>query len=193
MPESKPSSTGHGLPDWSVTPTLATLSDALRATTTITELFKLGSDDVFRDAVATLKAADQTSLRAVYNEMRTNLDGKVRLDQFDGQVVNIVGIDWWHSDRFTDESRGQTGDGVSLHLRTEREPDKTVKTMTSSAPIVNFCNRIRVPPTVDRPLRVFLQLVPVRDPERAAKGQKMWSIKQMPAVRVPGADGNVPF
>jgi hypothetical protein len=39
----------------------------------------------------------------------------------------------------------------------------------------------------------MFSLIPVRDPERAAKGQKMWSVKQMPPAREHGADGNVPF
>ena len=173
-------------PDWQVEPTLANLTTALKGTQTITELFKLANDDDFKEAVATLKPEDVKALRAVYKEMQTNLDGKVRLDTFDGQIVNIVGIDWWHSDQYQ-------ADGVSLHLRAERDPSKVVKTMTSSAPIVTFCNRVKAPPSESAPLRVFLSLVPVRDPERAARGQKVWSIKALPAARPQGEDGNVPF
>lgn len=190
MPESK--KLPDAFPDWVLNPSLASLTAALRAAPNMGELFKLANDDEFKTAVATLTPDAVKTLRGTYKEMQGNLDGKVRLDQFDGQIVNVVGIDWWHSDRFTDESRGQTGDGVSLHIRTEREPDKLVKAMTSSAPIVNFCNRLRIPPTEASPLRVFLSLVPVRDPERAAKGQQMWSIKTMPKPHATGVD-NVPF
>jgi hypothetical protein len=190
VPESK--KLPDAFPAWALETNLDTMSAALKASPSLTELFKLANDDEFKSAVYTLSAKDQTALRATYQEMRTRLDDKVKLESFDGQIVNIVGIDWWHSDRFTDESKGQTGDGVSLHLRTERDPETTVKAMTSSAPIVNFCNRLRLPPSVDRPLRVYLNLVPVRDPERAARGQKMWSIKQMPTPRSQSAD-NVPF
>lgn len=171
---------------WLTKPTLANLSGALRATSTITDLFKLANDDEFKASVARLPSEEVKQLRTVYNEHRTDVDGKVKLESFDGQVVNIVGIDWWHSDAYDN-------DGVSLHIRTEREPDKKVKALTSSAPVVTFANRLRDVPSEAKPLRVMLTLVPVRDPERAARGQKIWQVKQMPPAREHGADGNVPF
>lgn len=171
---------------WLTNPTLANLSVALRGTSTITDLFKLANDDEFKASVARLAPEDVKTLRATYNDHRTNVDGKVKLESFDGQVVNIVGIDWWHSDAYDN-------DGVSLHIRTEREPDKKVKALTSSAPVVTFANRLRDVPSEAKPLRVMLTLVPVRDAERAARGQKIWQIKQMPPAREHGTDGNVPF
>jgi hypothetical protein len=171
---------------WLLKPTLATLSAALRANKTITDLFKLANDDEFKLSVARIGSEDVKSLRLVYKEMQTSLDGKVRLETFDGQVVNIVGIDWWHSDAYDN-------DGVSLHIRSEREPDTKVKALTSSAPVVTFCNRLRELPTESKPIRVMLSLQPVRDAERAARGQKIWSVKLMPPARGQGVDGSVPF
>jgi hypothetical protein len=179
--ESKPSA-----PAWLTKPTIDNMSAALRATSTITDLFKLANDDEFKLSVARLTPDETKTLRTVYKEMQTSLDGKVKLESFDGQVVNIVGIDWWHSDTYDN-------DGVSLHIRSEREPDKKVKCLTSSAPVVTFANRLRDLPTEQKPLRVFLALAPVRDAERAAKGQKMWSIKAMPPARGHDGNGNVPF
>ena len=173
-------------PEWMSKPTLANLQAALKATSTITDLFKLANDDTFKASVATLPPDSVKALRAVYHDHRTFVDGKVKLESFDGQVVNIVGIDWWHSDQYD-------ADGVSLHIRSEREPEKKVKALTSSAPVVTFANRLRDVPTEAKPLRVMLSLVPVRDPERAARGQKIWSVKQMPPAREMGSDGNVPF
>jgi hypothetical protein len=184
VPESK-DKLSDAFPEWVVTPNLDTLTRALTSQTTMTELFKLANDDDFKAAVATLSDANVKALRASYNDMRTRLDGKVKLETYDGQVVNLVGIDWWHSDSYDN-------DGVSLHLRSEREPDKKVKCMTSSAPVVTFCNRLRDLPSEQKPLRIVMSLVPVRDPERAAKGQKIWQVKQMPPARGQ-TDSNVPF
>jgi hypothetical protein len=178
-------------PKWAVTPTLANMREALIEAPSLSELFKLANDPDFQSAVATLNDADKASLRGLYSERRDALDVKVKLETFDGQVINVVGIDWWHSDRFVDESKGQTGDGVTLHVRTA--PDKLVKVLTSSSPVVRFCNRLRDLPSEAKPVRVFVELVPVRDPARAARGQMMWSIKQMPPERKPTTDGNVPF
>ena len=181
-PAGKPAST----PAWmSGKPTLVNLTDALRASTTVTDLYKLANDDTFKDAVASLKPEEVKTLRDAYKTFQTSLDGKVKLDTFDGQVINLVGIDWWHSDAYD-------ADGVSLHIRTEREPEKLTKALTSSAPVVTFCNRLRELPSESKPLRVMLSLVPVRDPERAARGQKIWQVKQMPPARGQ-SDGSVPF
>jgi hypothetical protein len=184
VPESKPKP--DAFTDWSVTPTLATLTGALQTSSTMTDLFKLANDDVFKDAVATLPESDKKVLRATYHDMREKLDGKAKLDAFDGQVVNLVGIDWWHSDTYDN-------DGVSLHIRVERDPEKLYKSLTSSAAIVTFCNRLRELPTERKPLRVVINKIPVRDPERAARGQTQWQIKQMPPARGQSSDGNVPF
>jgi hypothetical protein len=162
------------------------MSAALTASTTMTDLFKLANDDEFKLAVASLNEPDKKSLRATYQGLREKLDGKAKLDQFDGQVVNLVGIDWWHSDAYDN-------DGVSLHIRTESEPDKLYKALTSSAAVVTFCNRLRELPTDAKPLRVILAKIPVRDAERAARGQMQWSVKQMPPARGQASDGGVPF
>jgi hypothetical protein len=152
----------------------------------MTDLFKLANDDEFKTAVAGLSEPDKKALRATYQELRQQLEGKVKLEQFDGQVINVIGIGWWHSDAYDN-------DGVTLDIRTEREPEKPYRALTSSAAVVTFFNRLRELPTEKKPLRVVLALVPVRDPERAARGQKQWTVKQMPPARGQSADGNVPF
>lgn len=167
------------------------MSKALEASPTLAELFKLANDPAFKDAVAGLSESDVKTLRTVYQARRDVLDVKVPLETFDGQVIRIVAIDWWHSDRFVDETKGQTGDGVTLHVR--QTPDKLVKCLTSSAPVLRFCNRLQELPSESKPVRAFVELIPVRDPARAARGQKMWSIKQMPPERTVSRDGNVPF
>lgn len=189
MPESK--KLPDAFPAWAVTPTLETMTTALREPVSFAELFKLANDPEFQAAVAILSEPDKKALRAVFSERRDALDVKVKLDTFDGQVINLVGIDWWHSDRFVDESKGQTGDGVTLHVR--QDDGKIVKCLTSSSPVVRFCNRLRDLPSEHKPMRVFVELVPVRDPARAARGQMMWSIKPMPAVRVSTNTDGAPF
>lgn len=185
MPESK-KPLDDAFPKWAVSPTFANMDAALRESSNMTDLFKLANDDEFKAAVATLSDSDKKSLRTTYGELRERLDGKVKLEQFDGQVVNLVGIDWWHSEAYDN-------DGVSLHIRTEREPEKLYKALTSSAAVVTFCNRLRDLPSDRKPLRIVLSKVPVRDPARAALGQMQWSIKQMPPARGQSADGGVPF
>jgi hypothetical protein len=189
VPESK--KLPDAFPAWAVTPTLEAMTQALREPTAFAELFKLANDPEFQSAVATLSDADKKTLRGVFAERRDALDVKVKLDTFDGMVINLVGIDWWHSDRYVDESKGQTGDGVTLHVR--QDDGKIVKALTSSSPVVRFCNRLRELPSENKPMRVFLELVPVRDPTRAARGQMMWSIKAMPPARASNNTDGAPF
>lgn len=189
----KPKPLGDAFPAWQVDPNLATLSAALREPTTLADLFKLANDEDFKLAVAQLTDADTKALRTLFVERRDVVDVKVKLDTFDGQVITIVGIDWWRSERFVDEARGQTGEGVTLHIRTDA--DHVVKALTSSSPIVRFCGRLSGDklPSEHKPLRVFVELVPVRDPARAARGQMMWSIKALPPERPRTTVDGVPF
>ena len=171
-----------------------TLKGQLRACKTVTDLFKLANSDDFKASAAKLNPNELRELRAEYRSMQTSLDGKVKLDMFDGQIVHIADIDYWKTDRFVDEARGQTGDGVTLTIYPENDPDKRYRALTSSAIIVRFAANVDVPPTRENPIRALLTLVPVKDPERAAKGQKMWKIKRLAPAHKPG-DGseNSPF
>lgn len=177
------------IPAWVTEPSLANMNAALKASATVTDLFKLAASEDFKLSVSALKPDEQKVLRATYKEVQTALDGKVRLDTYDGQVVLIVGADWWHSDQYD-------ADGVTLHIRAEREPDKLVKVLTSSAPVVRFAkrfaNQLREVPSEAHPVRAFVQLVPVRDPARAKLGHKIWSIKSLPPARQ-ASEGGVPF
>lgn len=161
------------------------LSEQLNACGTVTDLFRLASSDQFKADAARLTPEDLKSLRGVYHAKQTDLDGKVKLETFDGQIVQIVGVDWWHSDQYD-------LDGVSLHIRPEREPTRKYKALTSSAPVVTFINRLREIPTDKAPVRVLLALAPVTDPERAAKGQKRWTVKRLPMPTDTASDGS-PF
>lgn len=171
--------------EWADKPTLANMTAALKAATTVTDLYKLAASEDFRLSVSALKADDQKALREVYKATQTDLDGKVRLDTFNGQVLLLVGVDWWHSDAFDN-------DGVTLHIRPERDPQRLAKALTSSAPVVRFCNGLREVPTEQKPVRILVQLVPVRDPERAKKGHTIWSVKPLPPAREL-SEGGAPF
>lgn len=171
-------------------PTYKSLSEHLKACQTVTDLFKLANSDAFRDASHALSAADLDTLREDYRAMQIQLDGRVKLDQFDGQIIQIVGVEWWHSDTYDQGATG--GDGVTIFFRQENAPaPKRYKAATSSAPIVRFCNRFaNVVPSEQSPTRVQIKLIPVSDPERAAKGQRIWTIKMLPT---PQAAGPSPF
>jgi hypothetical protein len=154
------------------------LADKLAACATVTELFKLASSDAWHEAVRRLDPDALDALRGVYKQRQTTLDGKVRLAEFDGQTLRLVGVDWWHSDQF---DQGPTeGEGVTLIFRPETDLNKRYKAVTSAVTIVRFCNRLPDVPTEDHPLRVQVKQVPVSDPDRAAKGQRMWTIKRLP-------------
>lgn len=159
-----------------ITTPFSRLATQLRECSTVTDLFRLASSDEFKRDAGGLDANELKRLRDLYNDTRTNLDGKVKLDTFDGQVVNVINIEWWHSD-------GYDADGVTLTIRPEREPDKKYRALTSSMPVVQFANSLKEVPTEKAPVRVMLQLVPVTDRERAAKGHKKWQIKRLPNVQ----------
>jgi hypothetical protein len=145
----------------------------LRACDTIAELFKLGSSAEFQNDVSLLGDAEQNKLRAFYIERQSVLDNRVKLDEFDGQTVLLVGVEAWTS---------EYGDGVTLHITREMS-DKTFKALSSSAAIVRFCQRLNPLPTEKSPYRVHLAKVPVSNPVDAAKGFKRWTIKMLPMSR----------
>lgn len=164
-----------------------TLVGELRQQANITDLFRTASSEDFKVMSARLDTTDLKRLRDEYNSLRTALDGKVRLDTFDGIVVNVVGLEWWHSDGFD-------ADGVTMHLRTETEPDKRYKVLTSSAPVVQFANSFKADalPSDQHPARVIFALVPVNDRARAAIGHKKWSVKRLSTPQTRTTDGT-PF
>lgn len=171
--------------DQPITTPYQRLATQLREQNTVTDLFKLAASDEFKLAASGLEPADLKRLRDLYNETRADLDGKVKLDTFDGQVVNIVNVEWWHSDGFD-------ADGVTLTIRPEREPDKKYRALTSSMAVVQFANSLKEVPTEKAPVRVMLQLVPVTDTKRAAQGHKKWSIKRLAHVQTRNEQGT-PF
>jgi hypothetical protein len=91
--------------------------------------------------------------------------------------VYLVGIDWWHTDQSFGKNTDGT-DGVTLHIKPENS-EKLYRALTSSAPIVAFCQTLRTPPSDKEPLRVMLNKVPVADPRRAREGQTKWQIKRL--------------
>lgn len=160
--------------------TFTELSDLLGAQKTVTELFKLANDDSFKRAARSLNPDELTELRKQYKAAQSALDGKVRLEEFDGQILNIIDIDYWQSDQFVDESKGQTGEGVTLKYRPENEIGKVYKSLTSSSVLVRFAKQFETPPTEANPVRVMVHLEPVRDVDRARLGQRVWKIKRLP-------------
>jgi len=163
------------------------LVNDLRASATVTDLFKLASSDLFRAAAAALPPEEVKALREEYRSCQTALDGKVKLEQFDGQVLNLTGVEWWHSETFDN-------DGVTLRFWPEHDSAHSFKALTSSAPIVRFCNRFGAEgalPTPQKPARVIVQLQPVKDAERARQGQKIWTIKALPTPTA--TPGGSPF
>lgn len=155
---------------------LQALIDALNACTTVTDLFKVASDDGFFTASHALPPEELAQLRDVYRARQTELDGKVKLETLAGQVLHLVNVDWWHSDAYDN-------DGVTLTVRPERNIEQKYKAMTSSAPIVRFCQRFaNEPPTEKNYVRIIATLSPHRDPDKARQGYRIWSIKQLPRV-----------
>lgn len=153
--------------------TLDVLRGLLNDQGTVTDLYRLAASDDFKRNAGNLSATDLKTLRATYHERMQALDGKVKLEMFDGQVLHIVSVDWWHSDTFDN-------DGVTLHFRPESDLSKRYKGLTSSAPIVRFANMLKDVPTEHSPVRVLIALEPVRDADRAKQGQKRWTIKRLP-------------
>ena len=167
--------------------TLTALTKRLDGMETVTDLFKLANSDEFKTAAHSLTPAELKALRDSYRDRQTRLDGKVKLDVFDGQVLQIIDLEYWHSDQYDN-------DGVTLKFHPETDLSKTYKALTSSAPIVRFANQFDTPPTAANPARVLVALKPVSDPERAAKGQKVWTIKRLSSPQHVG-DGSegLPF
>lgn len=158
------------------------------------DLFKLASSDDFRAASTTLPPAELAKLRALYVARKNDLDGKTKLDNFDGQVIVIQDIRFWHTDK-TFGNPDFDGNGVTLTFIAETDPTHVHRSVTSSKLVYRFatdaCNPL--PPSPASPVRVHIQLVPVRDAKRAAEGQKQWQFRLLPtATRDNGADGS-PF
>lgn len=154
---------------------LSKLNAQLQECETVTELFKLANSEDFRKDAHTLEADELTSLRAAYRAAQQKLDGKIKLETFDGQVINVVDVDWWHSDQFNN-------DGVTIRFQPESDLGRTYKALTSSAPVVRFFDRLGFVPTKENPIRVLVKLEPVSDPKRAAQGQRIWTIKRLPSA-----------
>src|SRR5215471_1557660 len=152
------------------------LAQALREQTNVSDLFKLAGSDDFKLDAQKLTPPEIKELRSLYHTLQTQLDGKVKLEMFDGQVLLITDIQWWHSDDWDN-------DGVTIRFHPERDAEKTYKSLTSSARIVGFCGKLRDVPSEQDPVRVVVNLQPVRDKERAAQGQKQWDIRQLPMPR----------
>lgn len=183
-------------------PTYKSLNAQLQGCATISDLQKLATSDDYGLAARQLPADELEQLRDDYRERLKALDGRVRLDVFNGRIVRLVNVEWWHSDTYAKPSSegGTDGEGVTLFIQPEADFEhdgvkygagKRYKASTSSAPIVRFCNRYaNAVPSDAAPARVQLQQVPVSDPQRAAAGQKRWDIKQLP---MPTSGGGSPF
>lgn len=157
--------------------TYDTLVGQLRASENITDLFKLATSDDFKNAAAALSPDALKRLRDEYNTIRTQMDGKVRLDTFEGQIVYLVGLDWWHSDKSFGRDTDGT-DGITFHIKPENS-DRVYRALTSAAALVSWANNLREPPTEKEPMRVQFSKVPVSDPKRRAEGQTKWQIKRL--------------
>ena len=168
----------------------SSLMTALDAQTDMTAIFKLAVSDEFKVEASQLPPAELAALRDHYNARRAVLDNKVRLDTFNGQIVYVVGVETWHSDK----SFSGNGDGVTLHVRREADMPKLYKCLTSSLPTVQFVKSLSgTLPTEDAPVRAIFTLVPVSDAKRAADGQKKWSVKRLPTPNARTTDAGTPF
>lgn len=167
------------------------LASFLSGCTDTGALFKVAGSPDFRAASATLAPAELKRLRELYVTRKNDLDGRTKLDEFDGQIISITDILFWHTDKY--ENNG--GNGVTLTYTPESDPTRLCRSMTSSSLVYRFATSAcdPAPPTASDPVRVLIQLVPVRDPERAAKGQRQWQFRLMPTLtRDNGLEGS-PF
>lgn len=154
-------------------------------------LFKLAGHADFKAAASTLAPADLRRLRELYAARKNDLDGRAKLEEFDGQVINIVDIGFWHTDKFDNND----GNGVTLTFIPELEPSRIVKSMTSSSIVYRFATNVctPIPPTATDSVRAHISLIPVRDPERAAKGQKQWQFRLLPTPTRNNGELGSPF
>ncbi len=153
---------------------------------TVTELFKLANSDDFKQAAHTLSPDDLKTLRNVYRACQAELDGKVKLADFVGQRLSVFDIGFWHSGAWDN-------DGVTLRFTVEGSTMK-YKALTSSAPVVRWASNLDTSPTPEAPVRIELSSRPVSDEKRAAQGQRIFSIRRLPALtpRTDGSEGS-PF
>lgn len=171
-----------------------TLVTALSECADTTALFKLANHADFRAAAHTLSAAELKKLRELYVSRKNDLDGRTRLDEFDGQTIRITDIMFWRTDK-TFGNPNFSGEGVTLTYSPETDLTRVCRSMTSSATVYRFataaCNP--TPPTRTDPVRAHIELVPVKDLKRAAEGQKQWQFRLLPsATRDNGEEGS-PF
>lgn len=163
----------------------AQLAHAVGTQETVTDLFRMANSDEFKAATRSLSDADLKALRQIYRERMRELDGKIKLSDYVGQVLNVTDVDFWHSQQW-----GNDGVTIRFHLDNSSQ---MFKGLTSSAPVVRFFNDLDEMPTNAVPMRILLDQRPVRDAERAAAGQKVFTIKRMPTpTRGDGSDG-APF
>lgn len=163
----------------------ATLAATLGSAQTITELFKTANGDDFKAATRELHPDDLASLRTIYRERQKELDGKVRLQDYVGENLNITDIEFWHSATWDN-------DGVTLRFHLDNSMQQ-YKALTSSSPIVRFATNLDTVPTPENPVRILLSARPVSDEKRAAAGQKIFTVKRLPdGKRTDGSEG-APF
>lgn len=161
------------------------LADEVGAQETVTDLFKLANSDGFKAQATQLSPDDLKALRQLYRERMKDLDGKVRLQDFVGQTLNLTDVEFWHSDTWNN-------DGVTLRFHLD-DSSRAYKALTSSASVVRFASGLDPLPSKDNPVRVLLDARPVSDEKRAAQGQKVFRIKRLAApTRATGEDG-APF
>lgn len=161
------------------------LASAIANQSTVTDLFRMVNSDEFKDAAHGLLADDLGSLRTIYRERMKELDGKVRLQDYAGNNLNVVDVEYWHSSQFDN-------DGVTLRFHLD-DSSRTYKALTSSAPVVRAFSNLDELPSDAHPMRIYLDMKPVRDEKRAAQGQKIFTVKRLPTgTRGDGSDG-APF
>lgn len=177
--------------------TFESLSAALQACEDTAALFKLANTDAFGNAAHQLAPDQLKTLRELYRRRKVDLDGKLKLEAFNGQIIRIVGCNFWHSDRFTKINPNATGDGVTLTYHPESQLERTCRSLTTSPVIFRFMRQQTSDgakmPHEDRPIRALPELVPVRDAKRAAAGQRIWSIQRLPMPDEADGSENSPF
>lgn len=164
-----------------------TLADTLRRCEDSGALFKAARGDDFVTAALTMTIEDRKALRDLYAQLKVDVDGKLRLETFDKQIIRIVGVRFWHTDK-TFGKTDATGEGVTLTYHPETDPQRTCRSLTSSSVVYRFARRQtddgKAQPSEDDPIRAYIELVAVKDAARAAEGQRVWTIQRLP---MPGA------
>lgn len=157
-------------------------------------LFKIAATPDFKAAASTLPPAELKKLRELYVSRKDDLDGKTKLENFDGQIINITDIRFWHTDK-TFGNPNFDGNGVTLTYSPESDPRRVCRSMTSSSIVYRFATKActPTPPTLSNPVRAHIELVPVKDEKRAAEGQKQWQFRLMPTLTRDNGEAGSPF